>query len=576
MVGKPLVIMDHLTFGHILPISYKEKEGKMKKRLLFLFFILLTLIFAQQTHNLEIIWVKTSPESVFNFGRCIASGDVNGDGFSDIMVVGDSVLDLSNPDSAYRGVCWVFFGGFNFDTIPDIRLNNLQKLNFWSLHSNDINGDGFDDVILGAYNNADGDGEVLIFLGGNSMDTICDYKIRGPRGQGSVFGCAVTSGDVNGDGYDDLIVGAYGAFIRPGFYPGRVFIYFGGIDFDTIPDVILNGGHENEFEAFGVSVSATGDVNGDGYNDIIIGAPDFGPSLQGRIYIYYGGNPIDTTYDVAMTGEGPLHFLGEWGVDFLRNINTYTYAHAITGCGFWSYNFSQERPGKVYVLFGKEEMDSIPDIWMIGRTPTSRLGNWTASAGDMNMNNCDEIISGAPIEYNRKGSAYIWIGEPLLDTIPDAWIRGVQYDDGIGWNVASAGDVDGDNRVEAIVSNYASNYSPTRVWVCKYTGQAIEEKGKKTIYLYHFFLEIFPNPTKSQITIRFSLAAESRVSLLIYDITGKLIKSINNNNIFKPGNHELQWDLKDKNQKRVANGVYFLQMRVNNEIREIRKIEVIK
>jgi hypothetical protein len=302
-------------------------------------------LLAQETHNLEIIWQKASPDSVFYFGGCIASGDVNGDSFSDIMIVGDSVLDMT-LDSAYRGVCWLYFGGANIDTIPDIRLNNLQKLTFWSLHSDDINGDGFNDVILGACNNAGGYGEVLVFLGGNPMDTICDYGVRGPM-LASIFGCSVSSGDVNGDSYKDLIVGAYWSAPRPGGYlMGQVYIYFGGPNFDTMPDVILNGGHENDQEGFGTSVAGGGDVNGDGISDVIIGAGNFGPGLQGRVYIYFGGDPMDTTYDVAMSGEGSLQRLGWGGVDFLKNQTDYDYA--ITGTQFWSTGSGH--PGKIYVF----------------------------------------------------------------------------------------------------------------------------------------------------------------------------------------------------------------------------------
>jgi hypothetical protein len=558
------------------PFEIINCKCKVSKVFISILFSLLFIIgFAQETHNLEIIWQKTSPDSVFYFGRCITSGDVNDDSFSDIMIVGDSVLDLSNPDSAYRGVCWVYLGGTNPDTIPDNRFNNLQKLIFWSLHSGDINGDGFDDVILGALNNAGGYGEVLIFLGGNPMDTICDYVLHSTQA-GSCFGCAVATGDVNGDGYDDLIVGAYGAWPMPGGYDmGRVYIYYGGPNFDTIPDIILNGGHENDRESFGVSASGTGDVNDDGYKDIIIGAYNFGPNITGRIYIYYGGDPLDTIYDVAMTGEGTWHALGVYGVDFLKNI--YAYDYAITGCCFWPNGFPRVSPGKVYVLFGGNPMDSVPDVWMIGRTNTSGLGDWTASAGDLNMSNSEEIVSGAPIEYNDKGSAYLWLGGTSLDTIPDAWLRGIVGGDGVGWMVASAGDVNGDGRDEVMVSNSAGRIP--RVWVCKYTGSGIEEdRLPKTAF--RIPMEIRPNPAKALTAIRFSLTAESRISLSIYDITGKLVKTIvNQDNMLKPGNYEARWDLRCNNQLKVSTGIYFLRFVADDGqaiIREINKITVIK
>jgi hypothetical protein len=556
-------------FGSILFTSLKiiNRKRKISKGVISIFIFLVFLTgFAQETYNLEIIWQKASPESVFYFGRCIASGDVNGDSFSDIMIVGDSVLHSANPDSFYRGECWIYFGGHNLDTIPDIRISNLQKLTFWSLHCADINGDGFDDVILGACNNGE-TGQILVFQGGNPMDTICDYKMNGPS-RGSVFGCSISSGDVNGDGYQDLIVGAYGAAPRPGGVDmGRVYIYYGGPNFDTVPDVILNGGHENDHEAFGTTVSGSGDVNNDGISDIIIGAMNFNWA-RGRIYIYIGGNPLDTIYDVAMTGEEPYQSIGESDVDFLRNRTGYDYA--VTGTPLFGQGSGGYNQGKVYVLFGGPDMDSIPDVWMIGSTDSSFLGVSSRSAGDLNGDSYDELGSGAPVEYNYRGTAYIWLGGPLLDTTPDAWIRGAQYDLGIGEEVASAGDVDGDRKDEFMACNSASIY-PTKVWVCKYTEQGIEERKMQNAE--RLTLEVIPNPANSAVRVRCPVIVKD---IKIYDITGKLVKTLSaENKMGKAENNEIRWDLRDDIQKRVTNGIYFLKLETEKE-RTINKIIVVK
>jgi hypothetical protein len=547
-------------------------------------------LLAQETHNLEVIWtgrwpasVTGVPESCQTYGMRLGSGDLNGDSLSDLVINSMPVFWVGAQDTPTSYVL-IHFGRSVLDTIPDIILraeNPYDALGF-SICTGDINGDGFQDLIVGApMGSSSPPGRlprVYVYLGPvNNNDTVPDFTLYGR--EGSAYAGAIACGDVNGDTYDDIIVGAYADWPGTGGYlMGRVYIYYGSPNFDTDPDVIINGGHENDREGFGFTVGSSGDVNNDGIDDIIIGASTFGQSIKGRVYIYYGGNPMDTSYDVAISGEVPNQSLG-WSQKVNLIKTEFMYDWACFGSQFWPYGFPRPGPGKIYVLFGGNPMDSIPDVWMIGRGDTTGLGCSVSNAGFINQTNSEGIISGAPDDFNPFGTSYLWLGGELLDTAPDAWLRGVQNNEGVGCYVASAGDVDGDGKDEIMVSNYASTYPHLRVWVCKYTGSGIEEE-RLPITINRLFIKISPNPCLNYTTISFSLTAKSRVSLKIFDVSGKKVKSFDNEkNILSAGYHTIHWDLRDNKQIKLGSGIYLLEMQSEREgikKREMRKIKVIK
>jgi FG-GAP repeat/Secretion system C-terminal sorting domain/FG-GAP-like repeat len=549
-------------------LDNKISKSKVSKAFILILLSLLSLTcFAQETHNLEIIWTIPGNPVLYGFGVTMAGGDIDNDGHQDIIVSADT-FDENGGTTPYYGRAYLYYGNQIGDTTPDVVFKSpfAKGTTPTCVHSADLNGDNYDDIIMGEDQADEGYGGVTIFWGGNPVNTVPDVILHGRSVRGAFFGCGVSSGDINGDSFADLIVGASGT----SNFKGRVYIYYGGPNFDTIPDVILNGGHNNDQESFGSTVGSSGNVNNDGFDDIIIGARTFGPSIKGRIYIYFGSYQIDTIYDVAMSGEVPNQSLG-WTpmVNLLKT--ELEYDMAVFGSEFWPYGFPRVGPGKLYVLFGGNPMDSIPDVWMIGRTDSTGLGVAVSNAGFVNQTNSEGINAGAPQEYNSFGSTYLWLGGALLDTTPDAWLRGVQYDDGIGWYVASAGDVNNDERDEIMVSNYASNYTPKRVWVCKYTGPGIEENG--TLNALRLTPEIIPNPAKSMIRIRCPVSGKR---IRVYDITGKIVKVFDITKIPESGQYEIRWNLYDNNKKKVATGIYFIEIKTEDDKSEIKKITVVK
>jgi hypothetical protein len=88
---------------------------------------------------------------------------------------------------------------------------------------------------------------------------------------------------------------------------GRAYLYYGGSAMDTTADVTLTGEATGNY--YGRRVASTGDVNGDGYADVVVGAWGYNTN-QGRAYLYYGGPAMDTTADVTLTGEATNNYFG--------------------------------------------------------------------------------------------------------------------------------------------------------------------------------------------------------------------------------------------------------------------------
>ena len=375
------------------------------------------------------------------FGHSVSSaGDVNGDGYDDIIV------------GAYgSNAAYIFYGGPSMDANYDVKLVGENGRFGYSVSSaGDVNGDGYDDVIVGADYYDDGSntavGAAYIFYGGPSMDSIYDVKMVGENTYDN-FGTEVSSaGDVNNDGYDDVIVGAYRYDNGSNTNDGAAYIFYGGPSMDSIYDVKMVG--ENAGDYFGLSVSSAGDVNNDGYDDVIVGAEG-----SNAAYIFYGGSSMDSIYDVKMVGENADDWFGN-SVSSAGDVNKDGYDDVIVGADGYAVG-SNTNAGAVYIFYGGHSMDSVYDAKMVGENADDRFGYSVSSAGDINGDGYDDVIVGA-FYYNNgvnshAGAAYIFYGGPSMDSVYDAKMVGENTGDWFGYSVSSAGDINGDGYDDVIV-----------------------------------------------------------------------------------------------------------------------------
>jgi hypothetical protein len=339
---------------------------------------------------------KISGESTAAFtGSVGAAGDVNADGIADVIVGASGV-------NTGAGAAYVIFGSSS--TIPaDVKLSALTGSDGFKISgattgdgfglsvrgTGDINGDTIDDIIVGAPGtdaNGSDSGAAYVVLGhtGPFAATLDIASLTGANGfqligeQGSIAGQSVSgAGDVNGDGIKDLVIGAPSSSAR-GAESGAAYVVFGkSTGFAASLELAaLNGANgfeirgEKRGDNAGHSVSGAGDVNGDGIDDLIIGA----------IRADSNGSESGTTYIVFGTG----------GRTFASGLDLST----LTGANGFQ---------------------------IAGAAPVDQLGRTVSAAGDFNGDGIADFIVGAPfadVNGEDSGSSYVIYGAPATQVNP--------------------------------------------------------------------------------------------------------------------------------------------------------------
>jgi len=404
-----------------------------------LFFLLLSQYsFAQ--YQLVQSFIETNNQGQTNFGCSVSTaGDVNNDGYDDVIVGAYYYND--NTGRAY-----IFHGGSSMDNIADVIMTGEGTSNYFGYsvsEAGDVNNDNYDDVVIGAYKYNGNTGRVYVYYGGNPMDNNADVTMTG-EGVLDDFGYSVSwAGDVNNDNYDDVIVGAY-------YYndvTGRAYIYYGGSSMDNIADVTMEGDGTGVW--FGWSVSGAGDVNNDTYDDVIVG-DHFG--TVGSAYIYFGGSSMDNTEDVIMMGEGSGDYFG-YSVSGGGDVNNDNYDDVIVGAYGWDGGDGDPFTGRAYIFYGSNSMDNTADVTLPGVGGLSYFGRSVSGTGDVNNDNYDDVIVGA----TGVNSAYIYLGGNPMDVTADVTLSGENSGDNFSISVSGAGDVNNDTYADVIVG--ASYYN---------------------------------------------------------------------------------------------------------------------
>jgi len=441
-----------------------------------------------------------------------AAGDINGDGLGDLIVG----AVLADPNGSNSGSSYLVFGK-NTGFPATLALSSLNGSNGFRLDgvaagdgsglsvsaAGDINGDGLGDLIVGASGadpNGYGSGSSYLVFGQSTpfAATLALSSLNGSNGfrldgvaANDVSGRSVSAaGDINGDGLGDLIVGAYAADPN-GSYSGSSYVVFGqSTPFAaTLALSSLNG--SNGFRLDGVvagdrsgrSVSAAGDINGDGLGDLIVGAylADPNGSASGSSYLVFGqSTPFAATLALSsLNGSNGFRLDGVaaydrsgFSVSAAGDINGDGLGDLIVGADGADPNGSFS--GSSYLVFGQStpfaatlalsSLNGSNGFRLDGVAAFDRSGFSVSAAGDINGDGLGDLIVGAfGADPNGaySGSSYVVFGQstPFAATLALSSLNssngfrldGVATGDYSGYPVSAAGDINGDGLGDLIV-----------------------------------------------------------------------------------------------------------------------------
>jgi hypothetical protein len=397
-----------------------------------------------------------------------SAGDVNHDGINDIIIGADGVDITGGVDA---GAAYIIFGSDTpFDNIDLADLSSKRGFVLYGISAGDytgvsvsgagdINSDGIDDFIVGAhfadpYDRTDA-GIAYVVFGSNKPFINIDLSRLAIRKQGFQIsgeapndhaGRSVSAaGDINHDGIDDLIIGAFNTSYAGRISAGVVYGIYGSnttfADIDLANFTFAQGfkGYGNAGDHVGTSISGVGDINGDGIDDFIISAREASPAgirHAGAAYVKYGSKTISANIDLANMGLTQgfgifgciTHEYAGFSVSRAGDINNDGLNDVIVGV-IYASPAGRYRAGASYIVYGSNDLTNVdlcnlsPERGaMISGGAVDDIASVVSSAGDVNHDGINDIIIGAywskPAGRVEAGASYIIFGSstPIFES----------------------------------------------------------------------------------------------------------------------------------------------------------------
>lgn len=391
------------------------------------------------------------------------AGDVNNDGYSDVLIgepnytngqsgEGRARLYLGGPNGLAATPAWEVesnIAGYAFGRCV--------------APAGDVNADGYGDWLVGVtgYDNGqNNEGAVHVYLGGAGALGTTPVAILEGNSTSTLFGHAAgTAGDVNGDGFNDIVVGAY-IYSNGQTQEGRAYLYLGNSGgVSTTPAWTFEG--DQTAAHLGFSVSTAGDLNGDGFADVAIGAYSYDATAleEGRVFIFHGnaapGLPAAPSFQVGLGSASAAY---GYAVSTAGDLNGDGYADLVVGAR--NYGNGQATEGAFHVLLGGTNgVNGTMHLLVESNVVQANLGGAVATAGDMNGDGFADIVAAAPA-YSANGlTGGIVIVRYGAGSVPSGMavqadtLAGDAAGQNFGFAVATAGDVNGDGFSDLLVGS---------------------------------------------------------------------------------------------------------------------------
>ena len=405
------------------------------------------------------LWCAGGDRQPTHFGCSVAgAGDVNGDGFDDVVV---GARDFS-ASAAGSGRASVFHGSVQgiaarpaWSAEGDHEDGHLG----WSVAAaGDVNRDGYADIVVGAPfvdgRGVDNGRACVLYGTPDALSAAAPWTAAGGQPEAEMGRSVAFAGDVNGDGYDDVIVGAPG-FDAGGVDAGRAFVFHGSEGgLDPVAAWHADGAHEGA--RLGAAVASAGDVNSDGYADVIVGAPgaSAGARAGGQALVYLGSSE-GLAAGAAWTVAGSQEAAHLGAAVTAADLDGDGFSDVVVGVPDFDGAYGGE--GVVLAFAGAAAGLAERPTWTAsGGRAGAHFGSAVASAGDLDGNACDDLVVGAPgagSTHRGEGRVVTFLGSATGPGAEPAWVaEGGAEDAHLGASVAGAGDTDGDGHADLVAA----------------------------------------------------------------------------------------------------------------------------